>query len=134
MSFSTVSAILDTDASFISLQKDPRSADRAMLAERAELLDLTGHLIDFVETAALISCLDLVITVDTSVAHLSGALGCPTWILLPVRPDYRWLLDRDDSPWYPSVRLFRQDERRDYADVLERVRAELQAGIAAFRR
>ncbi len=85
------------------------------------------HLTDFSETAALISCLDLVITVDTSVAHLAGALGCPTWILLPYTPDYRWLLDRDDSPWYPTVRLFRQTETRDYAQVLDRVRAELVA-------
>jgi ADP-heptose:LPS heptosyltransferase len=94
---------------------------------------LTGQLSDFAETAALISCLDLVITVDTSVAHLAGALGRSTWILLPYAPDYRWLLDRDDSPWYPTVRLFRQDERRDYASVLEHVRAALQGRIAAFK-
>jgi tetratricopeptide (TPR) repeat protein len=134
VSLSTMSAILDTEASFVSLQKDPRPADQATLADRPEILDLTAHLTDFVDTAALISCLDLVITVDTSVAHLAGALGCPTWILLPYRPDYRWLLGRDDSPWYPSVRLFRQDESRDYARVVERVRAELQATVAAFRR
>ena len=67
------------------------------------------------------------ISVDTSVAHLAGALGRPTWILLPYTPDYRWLLDRDDSPWYPSVRLFRQDETRDYAGVLDKVRTELSA-------
>ncbi len=76
----------------------------------------------------MVSCLDLVITVDTSVAHLAGALGCPTWILLP----YRWLLDRDDSPWYPSVRLFRRDQVREYASVLDRVREALRA--IAFRR
>ena len=74
------------------------------------------------------------ITVDTSVAHVAGAQGRPTWILLPYRPDYRWLLDRDDSPWYPSVRLFRQDASRDYARVIDRVRAELQARVAAVRR
>ena len=78
--------------------------------------------------------LDLVITVDTSVAHLAGALGRPTWVLLPYTPDYRWLLGRDDSPWYPTVRLFRQGEDRDYAGVLTRVRAELQGLIAAFER
>ena len=65
------------------------------------------------------------ITVDTSVAHLAGALGRPTWILLPYSPDFRWLLDRDDSPWYPTVRLFRQSVSRDYAEVLDRVRSEL---------
>jgi tetratricopeptide (TPR) repeat protein len=68
--------------------------------------------------------------VDTSVAHLAGALGCPTWILLPYTPDYRWLLDRDDSPWYPTVRLFRQHESRDYGPVIARVRAELAAMIS----
>jgi ADP-heptose:LPS heptosyltransferase len=67
-----------------------------------------------------------VITVDTSVAHLAAALGRPTWILLPYTPDHRWLLGRDDSPWYTSVRLFRQDRRRDYAPVIERVREALQ--------
>ena len=119
--------ILDADAKFVSLQKDPRPADRAVLQERGDIIDLTAHLTDFVETAALIRCLDLVITVDTSVAHLAAALGCPTWILLPYTPDYRWLLGRDDSPWYPTVRLFRQSETRDYAEVLDRVRVELLA-------
>jgi tetratricopeptide (TPR) repeat protein len=116
--------ILDLDATFISLQKDVRAEDKAQLAH-AGIIDVSAHLTDFAETAALISCLDLVISVDTSVAHLAGALACPTWILLPYTPDYRWLLDRDDSPWYPSVRLFRQDASRDYGRVLETVRVEL---------
>jgi tetratricopeptide (TPR) repeat protein len=133
MTLRMLSSILNVDAHFISLQKDVRPDDSAALLERSEIVDWTGHLTDFAETAALMSCLDLVITVDTSIAHLAGALGRPTWILLPYTPDYRWLLDRDDSPWYPSVRLFRQDERRDYASVLVHVRAELQGRIAAFR-
>ncbi len=123
--------ILDVDADFVSLQKDPRPDDKATLAETA-ILDLHSDLTDFIETAALISCLDLVITVDTSVAHLAAALGRPTWILLPYTPDYRWLLGRDDSPWYPTARLFRQDESRDYTSVVERVHAELKA-LAATR-
>jgi tetratricopeptide (TPR) repeat protein len=123
----TFSRILDADATFVSLQKDARAADRTVLLERTDIIDLTSDLTDFSETAALISCLDLVITVDTSVAHLAGALGRPTWILLPYVPDYRWLLDRDDSPWYPTVRLFRQSAERDYAQVLDRVRGELMA-------
>jgi len=126
-SLRTFSAMFDVDATFISLQKDPRPDDKAILSERSDIVDLTAHLTDFVETSALISCLDLVITVDTSVAHLAGALGRPTWILLPYTPDYRWLLDRDDSPWYPTVRLFRQQASRDYADVIDRVRTELAA-------
>jgi tetratricopeptide (TPR) repeat protein len=117
--------ILDVDASFVSLQKDPRPDDAAVLRGRSDIIDLTADLNDFTETAALVSCLDLVITVDTSVAHLAGALGRPTWILLPYTPDYRWLLDRDDSPWYPTMRLFRQTETREYEKVLDRVRAEL---------
>jgi tetratricopeptide (TPR) repeat protein len=121
----SMSRILDVDAAFVSLQKEVRPDDRATLLERSEIVDLTADLTDFAETAALISCLDLVISVDTSVAHLAGALGCPTWILLPYTPDYRWLLDRNDSPWYPTVRLFRQTETRDYASVLDRVRNEL---------
>ena len=119
-----LSRILDVDATFVSLQKDLRETDRAELSN-SHIIDWTAELADFADTAALVKCLDLVISVDTSVAHLAGALGCPTWILLPWTPDYRWLLHRDDSPWYPSVRLFRQDETRDYASVLDRVRAEL---------
>jgi tetratricopeptide (TPR) repeat protein len=131
-SLQTLSGILDLDATFVSLQKDPRPGDQATLSERAEIVDLTAAITDFVETSALICCLDLVITVDTAVAHLAGALGCPTWILLPYTPDYRWLLDRDDSPWYSAVRLFRQTDACDYRDVIERVRGELIAVIAAF--
>jgi tetratricopeptide (TPR) repeat protein/ADP-heptose:LPS heptosyltransferase len=124
--------ILDADATFVSLQKDLRPADKAALSKRKEIIDFTAQLTDFAETAALASCLDLVVTADTSVAHLAGAMGRPTWIVLPYVPDYRWLLDRDDSPWYPSVRLFRQDSTRDYAPVLDRVRAELAAFVTAF--
>jgi tetratricopeptide (TPR) repeat protein len=124
------SRILDVDATFVSLQKEARPDDAAILRERTDIIDLTADLTDFNETAALVSCLDLVITVDTSVAHLAGAMGCPTWILLPYTPDYRWLLNRDDSPWYPTVRLFRQTETRDYATVVDRVRTELRGFVA----
>jgi tetratricopeptide (TPR) repeat protein len=127
-----LSRLLDIDATFVSLQKDPRPADRAVL-ERTDIVDLTAHLTDFVETAALVSCLDLVITVDTSVAHLAAALGCPTWILLPYVPDWRWLLGREDSPWYPTVRLFRQDSTRDYGSVVDRVRNELDVMISGSK-
>jgi tetratricopeptide (TPR) repeat protein len=126
------SDLLDADATFVSLKKDANPSDKPALQESG-IVDLTAHLTDFVETAALVSCLDLVITVDTSVAHLAGALARPTWILLPYTPDYRWLLDRDDSPWYPTAKLFRQDERRDYTIVLQRVRENLQSLIAAFK-
>jgi len=127
----TLSRILDVDATFISLQKDPRPADKAILEQRADIVDLTADLTDFIETAALVGCLDLVITVDTSVAHLAGALGRPTWILLPYVPDYRWMLDRDDSPWYRVVRLFRQTASREYRSVLDEVRSELLALVSS---
>jgi Glycosyltransferase family 9 (heptosyltransferase) len=124
--------LLEADATFVSLKKDVNTSDKPALQD-SRIVDLTEQLTDFVETAALVCCLDLVITVDTSVAHLAGALGRPTWILLPYTPDYRWLLDRSDSPWYPTARLFRQDKTRDYKTVLARVREELEARIAAFR-
>ena len=132
VSLRMLSRLLDVDATFVSLQKNPRPDDASALWERGDIIDLTADLHDFTETAALVSCLDLVITVDTSVAHLAGALGRPTWILLPYTPDYRWLLNRTDSPWYPSVRLFRQTEAREYGSVLARVRDELQALATAF--
>jgi len=128
--FHTLSPILEVDATFVSLQKDLRPDDQPFLKARSDVIDLTADLTDFTETAALVSCLDLVITVDTSVAHLAGALGRRTWILLPYTPDFRWLLDRDDSPWYPTMRLFRQDESRDYGRVIERVRAALAELVA----
>lgn len=126
-----LSRLVVPGATFVSLQKDVRPDDRAVLRERADIIDLTGDLGDLGETAALIGCLDLVITVDTSVAHLAAALGCPTWILLPLVPDWRWLLDRDDSPWYPTARLFRQTTTRNYDDVLDRVRIELLTLVQA---
>ncbi|HVY13854.1 MAG TPA: tetratricopeptide repeat protein [Rhodopila sp.] len=103
---------------FVSLQHG--SAARSL-----PLSDLTTALPDYAETAALIAALDLVISVDTSVAHLAGALGKPVWLLLPADPDWRWMLGRSDTPWYASMRLFRQDRRGDWAPLLERVFGEL---------
>ena len=125
MPLRTLFPLLDVDADFVSLQKDPRPSDAAALRERSGIADHTADLSDFAETAALVSCLDLVISVDTSVAHLAGALGRPVWLLVPFVPDWRWLLGRDDSPWYPTMRIFRQGESREYGSVIERVRAEL---------
>ena len=80
--------------------------------QRSDVIHFGEELKDFSDTAALAANMDLVIAVDTSVAHLAGALAKPVWILLPFVPDWRWLLDRDDSPWYPTARLFRQDDSR----------------------
>jgi ADP-heptose:LPS heptosyltransferase len=81
---------------------------------------------DFADTAALISALDLVIAVDTSVAHLAAALGKPVWLMVPFAPDFRWLLGRDDSPWYPGMRLFRQTRPGDWDGVVARIGQALQ--------
>lgn len=116
--------LLDVGASFVSLQKEVRAGDRETL-ENSEILDLGRDLRDFADTAALISQLDLVISVDTSIAHLAGALGKPVWILLAHAPDWRWLLDRSDSPWYPTARLFRQSAARAWDGVIARVRDAL---------
>ncbi len=105
------------NVTFFSLQKQ-RSADPPA---SLNLIDLTTDLTDFAETAALLSQLDLLISVDTAVAHLAGALGRPTWVMLPRVPDWRWLTDRTDSPWYPTARLFRQATDGDWADVIGRV-------------
>jgi len=130
----TVSRLFDVDAAFVSLQKDPRPQDAALLRSRPEIIDPTAELKDFADTAALVSCLDLVIAVDTRVAHLAAALGKPTWLLLPNMPDYLWLFGRDDSPWYPTLRLFRQTMTREYQSVIERVRGELMALTKTFVR
>jgi tetratricopeptide (TPR) repeat protein len=122
--------LFDTGAQFVSLQKNARDSDLAVLREHGDILDAAPELESFADTATLIQQLDLVISVDTSVAHLAGALGKPVWILLPYVPDYRWLLDRDESPWYPTARLYRQTAARDYAEVIDRVRADLSRDAA----
>jgi ADP-heptose:LPS heptosyltransferase len=91
------------------------------------LMHLGDELADFDDTAAVIDSLDLVVTIDTAVAHLAGAMGKPTWILLPHAPEWRWMLDREDTPWYPTARLFRQKRLGDWESVIERVRASLSA-------
>ncbi|HEX8522104.1 MAG TPA: tetratricopeptide repeat protein [Tepidisphaeraceae bacterium] len=113
----------EADVEFYSLQKGPRSND----ARGAEWLsDFTGKIRDFSDTAALLQHLDLVITVDTSVAHLAGALARDVWVMLPFAPDWRWLESHPDtSPWYPTMRLFRQSRPRQWGDVLARIETQL---------
>jgi tetratricopeptide (TPR) repeat protein len=99
------------------LQKEISPPDRAWLTAHSTVREYSETLIDFADTAALIEQMDLVITIDTAVAHLAGALARPVWIMLPFSADWRWLLDRDDSPWYPTARLFRQPQRGDWDAV-----------------
>jgi hypothetical protein len=93
----------------------------------AGVVDLGAGITDWTHTAALLNELDLLVTVDTGIAHLAGAMGRPTWLMLPYAPDWRWLLERADSPWYPSTRLFRQETAGDWKSVVQRVAAELGA-------
>ena len=124
---------LDCDATFVSLQKEVRPEDASMLDERTEILHFGDALKDFSDTAAVIANLDLVISIDTSVAHLAGALGKPVWILLSFTPDWRWLLERVDCPWYPTARLFRQDGTRTWDNVIAQVRDELRRFLKASK-
>ena len=125
--------LLEADACFVSLQRELRAEDAALLQGRGDILHFGDELETFADTAGIVANLDLVISVDTSVAHLAGAMAKPAWILLPFIPDWRWLLDRADSPWYPTARLFRQDESRAWATVLARVQPALRAFIAERR-
>jgi hypothetical protein len=117
--------------SWFSLQVGDWS-DRPALPEGVNLVDLSPWLADFAETAAAVCHLDLVIAVDTAVAHLAGALARPTWVMLPATPDWRWLLGRQDSPWYPTMRLFRQRKAGDWLGVAREIAAAL-AQLALWR-
>jgi Flp pilus assembly protein TadD len=110
-----------------SLQKGLAAAEAKSAPAGTELVDLSGELTDFAETAAVIANLDLVISVDTSTAHLAGAMGKPVWVMIPFASDWRWMLEREDSPWYPTMRLFRQTEIGHWGDVILKIRDELIA-------
>jgi hypothetical protein len=119
----------------VSLQRHSGLDQLDALARRFDVerfddrLDTTSG--SFMDTAAVMKNLDLVVTSDTSIAHLAGALGVPTWVVLPSAPDWRWLLHRQDSPWYPTMRLWRQTHRGEWSDVMHQVAAELAHRVAA---
>jgi tetratricopeptide (TPR) repeat protein len=113
------------DAVFVSLHKGTAGGQATKPPRGLKLVDWTDELSDFAETAALIENLDLVITTDTSVPHLAGAMGKPVWVLLPFAADWRWMMEREDSPWYPTMRLFRQKKPGDWAEVVRRVAQSL---------
>jgi tetratricopeptide (TPR) repeat protein len=137
MSVETLAPLLDLPCVVgVSLQKGEGAAQIADAGLAGRMLDWTDEMDGdgaFVDTAALIETLDLVITVDTAVAHLAGALGRPVWLLLGSAPDFRWLLTRDDSPWYPTMRIFRQTARRQWTAVIEAARAALARRLAGGR-
>ena len=116
--------VVTADKQFFSLQNEVSSEDQALLDTRADIVQMTAGLRNFAD-APLVELMDVVVTVDTSMAHLAGALGRPVWVLHPFNPEWRWLLDRSDTPWYPSARLFRQPAPDDWAGVVASVREEL---------
>lgn len=126
MPLKALEPLLQLDYEFHSLHKETRSEERTLLAELTQIHSHEDELHDYAYTAALISAMDLVISVDTSVVHLTGALGKKVWVLLPLLPDWRWMLERDDSPWYPSARLFRQGSKYDWSGPINNVISELQ--------
>lgn len=126
VALSALKPLFEMDFEFHSIQKDIPEKDRAVLGDLKRKFH-HHDLDDFADTAALIHHLDLVITIDSAVAHLSAALGCPTWIMLPYAPDFRWMLNRSDSLWYPSVRLFRQSSINDWDSLIEQIGRELES-------
>jgi ADP-heptose:LPS heptosyltransferase len=110
---------------WVSLQKGPAASQLANLPDNVFVWDGSSGDCDLAETAALLATLDLVITTDTCIAHLAGAMGKPVWILLPHLGDWRWMQDRETTPWYPTARLYRQVITGDWTGVLNRVIAKL---------
>ncbi len=122
-----MSALWDVQGvNYYSLQKPLKDGELESFPTQTKLDNLGPELADFTETAAAIAQLDLVICVDTAIAHLAGALGKPVWLMLPEIGDFRWLEGREDSPWYPTMRLFRQRVLGEWDEVIARVKAALQ--------
>jgi Tfp pilus assembly protein PilF len=117
---------LPAEFQYFRLQTEVRDEDQEVLDSSDVIFSFDDELLDFTNTAALCDCMDLIISVDTSIAHLSGALGRKTWVLLPFVPDWRWMRDRSDSPWYPSMKLYRQSAVGDWTGVFTRVAADLR--------
>jgi tetratricopeptide (TPR) repeat protein len=126
IALSTLAPLLAMPASFVSVQRDVRGSDPARLGAATQLTHLGGELADFNDTAAVLSLCDLLITADTATAHLAGAMGRPVWVLVPFAPDWRWMLDGETTPWYPTARVFRQSALADWGAVIARVASALQ--------
>jgi hypothetical protein len=122
-------SVIDESAAWFGIQKGMPAADHEALSAAPQLRIFDAEITDFEDTAALIAEMDLIITVDTSLAHLAGSMGRNCWVMLPFNPDWRWLLDREDSPWYPSIRLFPQKHLGDWAGLLEEMRSALSAHV-----
>jgi hypothetical protein len=129
IALSTLAPLLAMPGSFISIQRDVRGDETAQLAAQPRLTHIGGELADFNDTAAVLALCDLLITVDTAPAHLAGAMGRPVWVLVPFAPDWRWMLDGEITPWYPSARVFRQSALADWNAVIARVATALQSDL-----
>jgi ADP-heptose:LPS heptosyltransferase len=115
------------NASFFSLQLGPAAKQLQQPPPGLNITDLSAQIDKFDDTAAILAQLDLLITIDSAPAHLAGAMGRPGWVLLTHSPDFRWLTDRTDSPWYPSLRLYRQPRHNQWDPVMDKIAQDLAA-------
>ncbi|KDB07775.1 hypothetical protein LIG30_3116 [Burkholderia sp. lig30] len=134
MSLAALAPLARPDVTYVAIQKGPAAAQAAEPPPGMSLVSLSDEIADFEDTAAILSIADLLISVDSSPVHLAGALGRPTWTMLPFVPDWRWLLGRVDTPWYPAMRLFRQHTRGDWAGVVAAMAQELDRVVARSAR
>jgi hypothetical protein len=125
MSLATLAPLAQTGATYLSIQKGPKAVEARTPPAGMTLVDLSDGIADFADTAAILTLADLLISIDSSPVHLAGALGRPAWVMLPFAPDWRWLIDRSDSPWYPSLKLFRQSSCGDWNAVVKNIMAEM---------
>jgi ADP-heptose:LPS heptosyltransferase len=110
---------------FYSFQMGRQKRELEAYTQKDQIIDLSGRIANFHDTARLMQHMDLIISVDSAPAHLAGALGKPVWLTIPFFPDWRWLLGREDNPWYPTMRVFRQDRAGDWNTVMKRLKQEL---------
>jgi hypothetical protein len=130
LNLNAFTSLMDNGATFISIQKGPATKQLDEHQSRTNLLNLDKLIADFEDTAAILSICDLLISVDSSPVHLAGAVGCPAWVMLPFVPDWRWLINRNDTPWYPSHRLYRQPKIGDWESVIKAIDHDLKNVIA----
>jgi tetratricopeptide (TPR) repeat protein len=134
ITLASLAPLARADVDFYNLQLGKPGLQAATPPQGMKMIDLTASITDFADTAALLTHLDLVVTVDTAVVHMAGAMDKPVWVFLQCVPDFRWLLHGETTPWYSSVRLFRQKNFGDYAELIDRVAGELCQWAAGFKR
>lgn len=133
LSLRQLAPLAQAGVTFVPIQKGPAGSEAAQPPEGMSLVSLSGEIRDFEDTAAILTVVDLLVSVDSSPVHLAGALGRPVWVMLPFVPDWRWLLGRDDTPWYPATRLYRQPRRGDWGSVMAAMAPDLARFAANCR-